>query len=95
MIQKWYNCMYCRTVVKKETMPDDSGCTVKAQHRWTELGEVGNIFYECKKCGIIIKTLDEPSEEGCSETTAHLWMKLNNGKLKHNYGEEAENPVKE
>ena len=76
MAMNWYQCKYCGITVKKETTPNQSGCTKKSSHYWSKLGEVGDINYQCKRCGTVVQTKSNPSQNGCPSASSHYWSKL-------------------
>jgi len=76
MALSWYQCKNCGTAIKKDGTPNNSGCSAKAFHSWTKLGEVGTTNYSCKKCGITVQTKSTPSNSGCPQAAFHSWTKL-------------------
>lgn len=72
----WYHCKNCNIKIEAEKQPTTLNCSSATFHRWTDLGEVGNLAYSCKNCGTTIYTTKQPTTLNCSRATFHRWTKL-------------------
>ncbi len=73
----WFKCQNCRLTIRKETVPKTAECYNAVDHKWTQLGEVGNTKYLCKSCNTLVNTKTEPMLENCPQSEVHRWEKLN------------------
>ena len=84
----WWSCNKCGGIVKMEDKPNIDGCPTpdindgSKYHRWSRLGQVGEINYSCNKCGAIIQVSSSPSVDGCATADLndgshyHRWSRL-------------------
>ena len=76
MAISWYQCKHCETLIKKDSSPNNSGCSKSSYHSWTKLAEIGDINYNCKHCGATVQAKSTPSNSGCPSSSYHSWTKL-------------------
>ena len=72
---KNYFCEKCKTLVTSNQPPYPHNCPSGGNHKWTDLGEVGNDTYQCGKCGLVVKSKNMPYPFSCPNGGTHQWNK--------------------
>jgi uncharacterized protein YgiM (DUF1202 family) len=72
----WYHCKNCNTKIETQKKPTVTNCPNAPYHKWTDLGEAGNLAYNCKHCRTTVYTKRIPSVNYCSQSSYHKWTKL-------------------
>lgn len=73
---KNYFCEKCKTLVTSNQPPYPHNCPSGGNHKWTDLGEIGNDTYQCGKCGLVVKSKNMPYPFSCPNGGTHQWNKL-------------------
>lgn len=76
-VKNWL-CNKCSTKVQSPSRPNSSNCPEGGQHRWNDLGEVGETVFLCSKCSTKVKSKSRPNSSNCPDGGQHRWNRLTN-----------------
>jgi hypothetical protein len=73
---KNYLCQKCRLLIVSNEAPSSLHCPSGRFHKWTYLGQVGDLAFHCTKCKTLVKSRLVPVILNCPEGGFHTWEKI-------------------